>query len=513
MRAPEEFELKFQVPPASMKLLDQLPELRRTKAVPQHKSEASVYYDTETHKLRKHGMMLRVRCTDQAHKQTIKVQQPGRLARNEWEVEIDGDTPDLRLAEGTALEPLMSRKLKRQLKPLFETRVRRTVYQLDHSGYSVELAVDRGTIESGHNAVTLSEVELELKGGEGAMLFALARELIKAVPAQLMLRSKAEQGYRLIEQKMNNPVKAGPIMLMPSMSARDAFRVIGFGCLKQVVDNEPALSRSDPEGVHQMRVGLRRLRAAMSLFKQVLHHPETEAIKQELKWLTGELAPARELDVLIGDVLVPAKKRNVRKQGLVGLSRELERKRKAALGRATAAVDSARFRRLMLEVVAWLETGEWNEPQDDPTRKRGDVVIEEFAAAEMERRWQKIGKRGKKLSELNPQSRHKLRIQGKKLRYAAEFFAGVFPRKRETKRRKAFSAAVKQLQDCLGDLNDIAVHEKIISAPEGAGFHGGRQRSFAAGLLTASEDARIDPTAAHAVNAVEGLTNVKAFWR
>jgi inorganic triphosphatase YgiF len=360
----------------------------------------------------------------------------------------------------------------------------------------------------------LSEVELELKAGGEAMLFPLARDLVKAVPAQLVLRSKAEQGYQLIDQKMGSPVKAAPIMLTSGMGARDAFRVIGFGCLKQVVDNEPALSRGDLEGVHQMRVGLRRLRAAMSLFKQLVHDQATDAIKEELKWLTGELASARELDVLIGDVLAPARKRNARKRAFVGLSRELEEKRKAALSRAKVAVDSGRFRRLTLEVVAWLETGDWNDPKDDLIKELGDVTVEDFAAAEMERRWQKFRKRGKKLSELNPQRRHKLRIQGKKLRYAAEFFAEVFPQKRETKRRKTFSAAMKRLQDCLGDLNDIAVHEKIISAPEGAGsHHGGNQRSFAAGLLTASEDARIDPAKSHAVNAFEELANLKAFWR
>jgi triphosphatase len=513
MRAPEEFELKFQVPPASVKLVNRLPALRRSNVVPRRMFEVSVYYDTETHKLQRHGMMLRVRRSGETRKQTIKATRPGRLARTEWEAQIDSDTPDFRLAKGTALEQLMGQKLKRRLKPLFETSVRRTVYPFASSECCIELAVDRGMIASGNDAVTLSEVELELKNGEEAALFALARDLIKAVPAQLVLRSKAEQGYRLIEQKVDGPAKAGPIMLVPGMGARDAFRAIGFGCLKQVVDNEPALSRGDPEGVHQMRIGLRRLRAAISLFDQLLQDQPTEAIKAELKWLTRELASARELEVLIGGVVVPARKRSVPKQGLVGLSRELEDKRKAALGRARTAVNSGRFRRLMLEIAAWLEIGDWNEPRDALIKKRGDVVIEEFAAAEMERRWQKIRKSRRKLDELDARRRHKFRIQGKKMRYAAEFFAEVFPRRREKKRRKAFDAAMKRLQDCLGDLNDIAVHEKIISARPGADSLGGPRRSFAAGLLAGSEGARIDPVMAHAIDAYEELANVKAFWR
>jgi CHAD domain-containing protein len=82
------------------------------------------------------------------------------------------------------------------------------------------------------------------------------------------------------------------------MITRDAFKMIGLACLKQVVDNLPALIKGDPEGVHQMRVGLRRLRAAMSLFPGLVRVPQTAGIKAELKWLTGELGPAREFEVL-----------------------------------------------------------------------------------------------------------------------------------------------------------------------------------------------------------------------
>lgn len=508
MSAPKELELKFELPPASLKLISQLPSLRRAKVTPQHKSEISVYYDTDTQKLRKHGVMLRVRRTGESCKQTIKGTQPTRLARDEWEAEINSDAPDLRLAEGTALGPLVNRKLKRRLKPLFETRVRRTIYPLDHNGCSIEIAVDRGRIETGNAASILSEVELELETGDEAMLFELAHELIQTVPAQLVLRSKAEQGYRLIEQNVGRPAKAAPILLAPGMSARDAFRVIGFGCLKQVADNAPALASGDPEGVHQMRVGLRRLRAAISLFKELLQDPATEALKAELKWLTGELSTAREFDVLITDVLAPARKRKVRKEGLPALSREFIAKRNAALARAKAAVDSGRFRRLTLDVVVWLENGDWTKPSDDLIKKRGDVAIEEFAPTELERRWQKIKKRSKKLATLGPARRHKLRIQGKKMRYATEFFAAIFP----GKRRKAFDVAMKRFQDCLGDLNDIAVHEKIISRLTGSRSRDGRKRNFAAGLLTGREDARFDPVMARAIAAYDQLVKVNTFW-
>ena len=101
------------------------------------------------------------------------------------------------------------------------------------------------------------------------------------------------------------------------------------------VGNERALLAGDPEGVHQMRVGLRRLRAAMSLFSRILRDPETAALKDELKWLTGELAPARELEVLMTRVVAPVKRRHARLGGLSSLSRDVAQQRDAALARMT----------------------------------------------------------------------------------------------------------------------------------------------------------------------------------
>src|SRR5262249_59154041 len=125
--------------------------------------------------------------------------------------------------------------------------------------------------------------------------------------------------------------------LAPGTSTRDAFKAIGLACLKQVLDNEPALLAGDPEGVHQMRVGLRRLRAAMSLFADILQDPKTAGLKEELKWLTGELGPARELEVLVTRVGAPGKRRHSRLQGGSSLSRDLKQQRAAALPTAQDA--------------------------------------------------------------------------------------------------------------------------------------------------------------------------------
>jgi triphosphatase len=514
MKTRKELEIKLELAPASVPRLEQIPLIRAFKARPRRATEVSVYFDTGNQKLHKKGLLLRVRRIGNRYIQTIKANgNSGLFERDEWEAEIAGRAPDLSLAAGTALEPLVDHNLRRQLKPLFETRVRRTVYPLADEGRAIALAIDRGMIDTGTRSAPLCEIELELERGNMADLFELARELAHALPARIAFKSKSDRGYELVGGKRGAAVNAAPIDLIPGTSTRDVFQAIGRACLKHVLDNEPALINGDPEGVHQMRVGLRRLRAAMSLFGALLRDPQTAAVKTELKWLARELAPARELDVLLQRVIVPVKRRHPRWHGIPSLSQELAEKRKSALTRAQNAVTSMRFHALTFETAAWLETGQWTKPRDDLVRDRGDVPVETFAAGQLTRRWRKIRKKGKALAQLDAPSRHKLRILVKKLRYAAEFFASLFPGKRSEKRRDKFLPALERLQAGLGDLNDIAVHEDVITA---MGFRRQRlnlDRAFAAGVLTGREDARLDTAMAAATEAYAELAKVKPFWR
>jgi inorganic triphosphatase YgiF len=509
----QELEIKLELQPASIAGLRKSPLLRNLKA-PRQATEVSVYFDTDKHRLRKEGVMLRVRRVGRHYTQTIKAN--GIMApfeRSEWEGGIAGREPDLNLAKDTALEPLLTKKLRRRLRPLFETRVRRTVYPVADGADAIELTVDRGTIDTGTHRLPLCEIELELKRGSAAKLFELARELAAALSARLVVKSKSERGYELLDGGQALPVKAGAIDLPGGSSARDAFRIIGVACLKQIICNEPALLKGDPEGVHQMRVGLRRLRAAMSLFRVLLHDPQTAEIKVQLKWLAGELGPARELEVLMSRVVAPVRKRRRNWRGMPSLSHEITERRDAALKRAQEAVESARFRALTLDIGAWLQAGQWTTPQDDLVRDQGDLPVGDFAAEELAGRWRKVRKKGKKLAQLDAASRHRFRIQTKKLRYATEFFSSLYTGKRAVKRRRQFLPALERLQDGLGDLNDIAVHEERISA---MGIHDRRShpsRMFAAGLLTGREDARIEPAMTAAMNAYADLVKVKPFWQ
>src|SRR5262249_52861077 len=189
--------------------------------------------------------------------------------------------------------------------------------------------------------------------------------------------------------------------------SRDAFRIIGRACLKQIVRNTPAVLKGNADGVHQMRVGLRRLRAAMSLFADLLRDPPAVGMKAELKSLAAELPRARDLDVLTKRMAVVARRQRTRRPDFLSLSRELGEKREAAFARAQEAVTSNRFRALTLETAAWLEIGQWTNAQDAPLRD-GNVPIEICAAAELTRRWYKVRKTGRTLAQLDGEKRHNL---------------------------------------------------------------------------------------------------------
>ncbi len=144
---------------------------------------------------------------------------------------------------------------------------------------------------------------------------------------------------------------------------------------------------------------------------------------------------------------------------------------------------------------------------------QGNIPGELFASDRLARRWRKVRKKGKVLARLDAARRHKLRIHAKKLRYAAEFFASLFSSKQARKRRKQFLRALEGLQDALGDLNDIAVHEKRIAAVGHRHRRSDPNRLFAAGLLTGREDARMEAAVTAATDAYAELAKVKLFWR
>ena len=144
MASQQEIELKLALRHQDLHRVENAPLLRGARAAARTEQLNSVYFDTPTFKLRKRGISLRVRSDSKRHIQTIKAQNAsGDLAsRDEWETELAGTTPDFKAARGTALAPLLSKKLRHALKPVFETRVERRVFPLQAGDAAVELSLD-----------------------------------------------------------------------------------------------------------------------------------------------------------------------------------------------------------------------------------------------------------------------------------------------------------------------------------------------------------------------------------
>jgi inorganic triphosphatase YgiF len=517
-----EIELKFDVPEDSLPRLTGSSLLKRAATSGRRPADlVSVYFDTDKLNLRRKGVSLRVRRIGRRLVQTVKQEGSANgplLARGEWEQDIHAPQPDLDSAHDNALAHMLNKKLRRSLKPMFETRVRRKVFEIQDGDSEVELSIDKGTIEAGRKSSPLCEVELELKQGQVTDLFKLARTLAQEVPAQLAVKSKADRGYALLTAEQAGAVKAGPIALAPDADVQSAFQTIARACLHQLLANRPVMLDGKPEGLHQMRIALRRLRAAISLFSKMLFDPQTSALKAELKWITGELGPARELEVFLKRVVKPVSECKPHGSAVATLLRQLRRKRANAFARARAAVESSRFRSLVVETAAWIEAGDWTRNPDDLVRMLRERPLAAAASEQLRRRRKPILKRGKHLGDLDPERRHRLRIQVKKLRYATEFFASAFPGKKSGRRRGNFVASLAQLQDALGELNDIAVHESLseqLASGEdvGGSSRGSRAKTaFVAGRLSGREEARIAPVLKEADRAYAAFAKAKPYW-
>ena len=505
----DEIELKFEVAPRELRKLKAARVLHRKP--PKEENLASVYFDTPKHKLARNGVSLRVRHNGAKHLQTIKSGgSNGSFRRGEWEHEIKGDVPNLRKARDTPLEPLLTKKLKRRLKPVFETHIHRTTAPVRKNGTRIEVALDEGRVCAGRQSAPISELELELKRGKPGELFKLAREMGQLVPATLSLKSKSERGYELIENKPAEAVGAEKIRVQRGMSTTDAFRTIGRSVLRHIAGNEAAVRRSDSEGVHQMRVGLRRLRAAISLFSNLLGDQQTEGVKAELKWLTGELAPARDLDVYLRNEFEPLPGATPARRGMKELAGALTLRRDAAFGKASAAVESRRYRSLLFDTLQWLETGDWAKH----ARYYKQRPIEQFTADIFARRTKTITKKAKKIRELDSQQRHKLRIAVKKLRYASDFFGHLFASRRAKQRLPSFKARLTDLQDCLGALNDIKVHQKLAPKPAAGKprAKAARAQDFAIGVVSGREQSEIEPLLNAADKDARKFLHARPFW-
>ena len=477
---------------------------------------STVYFDTPELRLAKAGLSLRVRKSGRAYVQTVKNENTGMLAseRGEYECKLPSPSPDLRFIPDVYVrERLEAIANETAVEPVMQSEIRRTTRALKTAaGDEIELALDRGeirTLMNGHSVVPVSEIELELKHGSSAALYDVARMLSRETPLTVNMESKAERGIRALEGRDIAPRKAGRVMLAPDATAEEAFRATLSHCLRHIARNTSAIANArDPEGVHQIRVGLRRLRAALSVFGDAFKAGPFEELRARAKSLGDAFGTTRELDVFALDLLTPVEKCS-KKAGLTQLRLALEELRREYWESTVTLVRSDDLTGFLLDLAAAIETRSWREAS--PPEHMSEFVrpARELAAAALDKSLKKACKRAKHLAVLGIPERHRLRIALKSLRYAAEFFAPLFPAKSVA----AFLESLSKLQDLFGALNDAAMAEHILTRiAEHAGNHGGPELFEAAAFVEGWHQSRIPMTWDKAKKRWKRFAKTQPFW-
>ena len=489
----EELELKFEVPPcvaASLRAALRERGARSTRL-------RARYFDTADDALARQGVVLRLREEGRRWVQALKGRGDSAVSRFEHEVTLPavrGEMPTLDLARHTAVlaEPAVRDALASLSPgaPLIErygSDVRRLACKLTLDGATVEMALDVGDIVAGDRRQPLCELEFELKAGAREALFELAQEWVGVGGLWLDVRPKSLRALRLARGEVQGPpVRARPVALDQDMSGGTMLRVVLHVVLEQVLANasEIAASEGGEEHVHQLRIGLRRLRTALrelgALSTRI--EPQWDATLAQAAQALGALRDQQA----VADAVEPL---------LVGAGAPRTRWTFRATG--PSAADIARDVRLQRALIGILGLASSEEALD---RRIAPHEAKAQIAQRLQRLHRQVRKAGKSFESLPAELQHRARKRLKRLRYLSEFAVGLW--KDDVAAR--YIGRLERAQDALGTHNDITVAAQSFR-------HDSEEEPrslYAAGYLSAY----LKRTALECSRALERVNDKARFW-
>ncbi|NLC35579.1 MAG: CHAD domain-containing protein [Alcaligenaceae bacterium] len=501
-----EREIKFHVPPRRRAGLKARLRKLNADSIDLH----ARYYDTATQRLAQAGIALRLRREGDNWIQTIKLPGPDELSRIEWNHPRPEAVLDLSVYDGTHIEGLMA-ELGNRLICRYITHVTRLKKEVPTASGIAELAYDEGAILAGGLALPIHELELEGVSGEAADLFKLSREWLHDHELILELRSKAARGDALASLEVGSlgdtqatalklasqggkparlpalaaehvlrlaaPARAGQLTLAPDASLGAAYLECANDCASQIIRNSSFLAGVDGmktsheqriEYVHQIRVGIRRLRTCWQLFGKAAECPDD--LLENLKHHFQIFGQARDLDVIQTELL-PRLIHAGMPPNTAPDTLEISDTSSARAG-LTAAPE---YQQVLLDLLEHLVLYGDKLPNDRALNKR--------AAPQLCKRlniWlSDIKSKASAFLEADWDERHMMRKRVKRLRYGMEFSQGALDPARLTPLRNALMSA----QKALGQLNDLYVAAEYY---RGAGARH-TSAMFALGWLAATQ--------------------------
>ncbi len=474
---------------------------------PEVRHEVTTYFDTRSLALSTKGFTLRVRRCGLKRTQTVKAEDSGTSTaapRGEWEWPVESDTPDVRRLADVPIGQGLRSLGAADLFPVFTAEITRTVRLLrPDDDAKVEAVIDQGQIVADDLAEPVFETELELKAGSVGSLYRLALDLVTATPMSLQTSSKAERGFRLHTGRPPQTKTATDIEVAGNATTAEAFHDIVGAALDHLLANVAAAAQSDSEGVHQIRVAVRRLRSALMLFERRLHARPIQTFNSELRRIGQIFGVARDWDVFVLQTLASSAIEVPHDGAFDDLRAVTETYRAAAHRSACTEIGGARLTRLVLGMASWIEDGA-RKPALLGDSDMADP-ISHLAPHLLERMLRKVVKLGHGLDDTSPEQLHQLRRAVKRLRYSVEFLSGLYP----PDRVRNYLDLCQELQKQLGAVTDAAVTAALLERLQ---RKEGRTFGSTIGVLTEWNDVQSHRAHHHIARAWHRLNSAKPYW-
>ena len=466
---------------------------------------ASTYYDTPTGALKAAGISLRRREEGGKLIQTVKsISNKGVMSRREWETAVSAGDPRPAVTGKGAIDVLLDQAAQ-SLRPVSEIVVDRWQAEFQYQTSLIEVSIDQGraSAQSPLGAMVsgpIAEIELELLEGNLADLFVAARMFLDRGGLRLHLTPKQEQATLIANGRAYSVPGRQSFIASTSDTAGDVLRAALIKCAERIIELQPSIVEGRaPEGIHQMRVELRRFRAVERAFRNATRCPNLMRLAERAKSIGRALGQARDWDVFLDETVAGIPQQNGAVAGFARLKSEANAARAEAWSVAARQIGEREFAVFSLDLLSAAHLGRW---QSEALKR----PVRGYAKRALDRSLKKTRKIARQVNPNDLATLHPMRIALKKLRYAVQLFRGAYPKEE----RRSYMAAMASLQDLLGAVNDAVVAQKLA---DGAAEGLGKEAMRAAGFVCGFYAARGDDAAAKIDAAWALFEKTRPFWR